>query len=65
MLKEKLHCFVDIPLISARDIRDWLCFVLSRKQSEEEILQVIINRHLRRQRDINQAYSRECANLSK
>ncbi len=65
MLKEKLHCFVDIPLLSARDIRDWLCFVLSKKQSEEAMLQTIITRHLRRQRDINQAYSREYANLSK
>jgi hypothetical protein len=65
MLKEKLQCFVDIPLLSASDIRDWLCFVLSKKQSEEAMLQTIITRHLRRQRDINQAYSREYANLSK
>jgi len=65
MLKEKLYCFAEIPLLSARDIRDWLCFVLSRKQSEEAMLELIITRHLRRQRDINYAYSKEYANLSK
>jgi SRSO17 transposase len=65
MLKEKLHCFAEIPLLSARDIRDWLCFVLSRKKSEDAMLQMIITRHLRRQSDINYAYSKEYANLSK
>ena len=65
MLKEKLYCFAEIPLLSSRDIRDWLCYVLSSKQSEEAMLQMIITRHLRRQRDINYAYSKEYANLSK
>jgi hypothetical protein len=65
MLKEKLYCFAEILLLSVRGIRDWLCFVLSRKQGEEEMLQLIITRHLRRQRDINYAYSKEYANLSK
>ena len=33
MLKEKLHCFAEIPLLSARDIKDWLCFVLMKERS--------------------------------
>lgn len=65
MLKEKLHCFVEIPLLSARDIREWLCFVLSREQTEQVMLQLIITRHHRRQRDINSAYLKEFSNLSK
>ncbi len=65
MLKEKLYCFAEIPLLSARDIKDWLCFVLSRIQSEEVILQLILNRHYRRQRDINSSYLKEFSNVSK
>jgi hypothetical protein len=65
ILKEKLHCFAEIPLLSARDIKDWLSFVLPREQSEHAILQLIIVRHMRRQRDINRAYLKEFSNLSK
>lgn len=65
MMKEKLFCFPEIPLLSARDIKDWLCFVLSRRQSEEVILQLILNRHNRRQRDINHSYLKEFSNVSK
>src|SRR4030042_4994097 len=39
MLKEKLHCFAEIPLLSARDIREGLCFILSREQSAQAMLQ--------------------------
>ena len=65
MLKEKLHCFAEIPLLSARDIREWLCFVLSKEQTEQVMIQLIIARHVRRQRDINYAYLKELSNLSK
>lgn len=65
MMKEKLFCFPEIPLLSARDIKDWLCFVLSRRQTEEVILQLILNRHYRRQRDINSSYLKEFSNVSK
>lgn len=65
MLIEKLCCFAHVPLLSARDIREWLCFVLSRRLSEEDMLQLIINRHIRRQRDINSAYLKEFTNVSK
>jgi SRSO17 transposase len=59
MLKEKLLCFNELPLLSARDIRDWLCFNLMKQQNEKEIFQLIIKRHMRRQADINRSYSKE------
>jgi SRSO17 transposase len=65
MLKEKLHCFAEIPLLSARDIREWLCFVLAREQTEQVMIKLIITRHHRRQRAINSAYLKEFYNLSK
>ncbi|MBN1184984.1 MAG: IS701 family transposase [Bacteroidales bacterium] len=65
MLKEKLYCFADIPLLSARDIREWLCFVLSRKLTEQAVLKLIIARNYRRQNDINRAYLKESFNVSK
>lgn len=60
MLKEKILCFKDYPLLSARDIRDWLTFILIKQIGEADILQLIINRHIRRQMDINRCYLREC-----
>jgi len=65
MLKEKLICFSEMPLLSARDIREWLCFVLSGKLTEKAVLKLIITRHYRRQVDINRAYIKEITNLSK
>jgi len=65
MLKEKLICFAEVPLLSSRDIREWLCFVLSRKMSEEAVLKLIMARHNRRQEDINRSYLKEFSNLSK
>jgi SRSO17 transposase len=65
MLKEKLICFAEIPLLSARDIREWLCFVLSRNLDEKAVLKLILTRHYRRQDDINRAYQKEFSNVSK
>jgi SRSO17 transposase len=65
MLKERLCCFAQIPLLSARDIREWLCFAFARKLTEQDILKLIISRHYRRQTDINRAYIKEYLNLSK
>jgi hypothetical protein len=65
MLKEKSYCFAEMPLLLTRDIRDWLCSSLSGKQSEQAMFQMIITSYVRRQRDINYAYSKEYANLSK
>lgn len=56
MLKEKLLNFSDLPLLSARDIKDWLCFILFKQISEDEMINLIYTRHLRRQRDINYYY---------
>ena len=40
-------------------------FALSGKLTEQDILKLIINRHYRRQADINRAYIKEFINLSK
>lgn len=65
MLKEKLFCFKDFPLLSARDIKDWLCFNMAKEITEIEMIQLIFNRHRRRQWDINTSYLKEYANVSK
>ena len=65
MLKEKLFCFKDLPLLSARDIKDWLCFNMAKGMTEIEMIQLIFNRHRRRQIDINYCYLKEYANVSK
>lgn len=65
MLKEKLLCFNDIPLLSARDIRDWLCFNIMRKMTETDVLNLMYNRHRRRQQAINSCYLNEYLNVSK
>lgn len=57
MLKEKLFCFDDLPLLSARDIKDYLTFKLCKDMSEEQMIDKIYNRHLIRQRDINYSYT--------
>jgi hypothetical protein len=62
MLKEKLFCFKDLSLLSARDIKDWLCFNMAKELTEIEMIQLIFNRHRRRQMDINYCYLKEYAN---
>jgi len=65
MLKEKLLNFKELPLLSARDIKDWLGFVLAKELTEMDIIQKIYNRHRRRQYAINSCYLKEYANVSK
>jgi len=65
MLKEKLFCFKDFPLLSARDIKDWLCFNMSKEMTEMDVLKLIYDRHRRRQYDINSCFLKEYANVSK
>ena len=48
-LKEKLLCFDDLPLLSAADIREWFCFKLSQKRTDEEMIKFMFFRYLRRQ----------------
>ncbi len=59
ILKEKLLCFNEIPLLSAWDIRDWICFELATPITEEQMIERIRIRHLKRQQDINNAYERQ------
>ena len=65
MLKEKLFCFKDLPLLSARDIKDWLCFNMAKELTEFDMIQLMFNRHRRRQWDINSSYLKEYVNVSK
>lgn len=57
MLKEKIACFDQMPLLSARDIKEYLCFKLFKQMSEEQMIERINNRHKIRQMDINRYYS--------
>lgn len=56
MLKEKLYCFEDMPLLSAKDIKEYLTFKLYKEMTEEDMMDRIYNRHLQRQTDINNYY---------
>jgi SRSO17 transposase len=56
ILKEKLRCFDDLPLLSARDIKEMLVFKLYKEMTDEQMIDRIYNRHLSRQRDINYSY---------
>jgi SRSO17 transposase len=46
ILKEKLRCFDDLPLLSAKDIKEMLVFKLYKEMTEEQIVDRIYNRHL-------------------
>ena len=59
ILKEKLLCFDNIPLLSARDIKRWIIYKLYRQVSEDDMIDQIVNRHGRRQADINYAFDRQ------
>jgi len=56
ILKEKLHCFDDLPMLSARDIKEWFVLKLYKEMTEEQFFDRMYNRHLIRQRDINNSY---------
>lgn len=58
ILKEKLRCFEDLPLLSARDIKDWIVFKMYREMSEEQMLNKMYDRHLKRQTDINYSFTK-------
>jgi SRSO17 transposase len=58
ILKEKLLCFDDLPLLSARDIKEWFVLKLYKEMTEEQFFDRMRNRHLIRQRDINNSYLR-------
>ena len=56
ILKEKLRNFNDLPLLSANDIKKWFVFKLYKEMTEEQFFDQMYNRHLIRQRDINNSY---------
>jgi len=58
ILKEKLLCFDDLPLLSARDIKEVFVFKLYKEMTEEQLMNKMFKRHLNRQRDINYSYLR-------
>ena len=56
MLNEKLVCFNDLPLLSAKDIKEYLTFKLYKEMTEDDMMDKIYNRHLQRQFDIYYSY---------
>jgi len=59
LLKEKLFCFDDLPLLSAADIKEWIWFRLFQSRTDEEMIEIMFVRHLQRQNDINRYYKNE------
>lgn len=64
ILKEKMRNFDQMPLISARDVKEMIVFKLYKQMNDEQMMNQIINRHKRRQEDINYSYSAQI-NVSK
>jgi len=58
ILKEKIHNFDDLPLLSARDIKEVLVYQLYKQMTEDEMIDKIFHRHLKRQQDINYSFSK-------
>ncbi len=65
ILKEKILHREDIPLLSAKDVKELVIFQLYRQMTDEQMYHKIIHRHIRRQQDINNAFIRQNPNLSK
>jgi SRSO17 transposase len=59
LLKEKLLNREDIPILSARDIMDFLVFKFYKEMTEERILANLKERHRKRLKDINYCYSKK------
>jgi SRSO17 transposase len=59
ILKEKISSFDQVPLLSARDIKDLVVFKLYKQMTEEQLHEKLFLRHLRRQKDINRAYDKQ------
>jgi len=59
ILKEKLLNREEIPLLSAKDVKELVIFQLYRQMTDEQMYHKIIHRHIRRQKDINRAYLRQ------
>jgi SRSO17 transposase len=59
MLKEKLLNQDEIPILSARDIMDFLFFKFYKEMTEERLLKELKERHIKRQYDIDLCYSKQ------
>lgn len=59
MLKEKLLNQDQIPLLSARDIMDFMVYKFYRQMTDERMLEKLQQRHEKRQRDIDYCYSKQ------
>lgn len=57
--EKKLLCFDDLPLLSAADIKEWMCFKLFQLRTDEEMIEIMFVRYLQRQNDINRYYKNE------
>lgn len=58
LLKEKILNKEEIPILSARDIMDFLHFKFYKKMTEEQMLKQLKQRHKKRLIDINASYSK-------
>lgn len=58
ILKEKIGNFDELPLLSARDIKEMLVYQLYQNMTLEQATDKIINRHLKRQQDINYSFTK-------
>lgn len=58
LLKEKLKGLDDLPLLSARDVKEWFVFKLYKNMTEDQFFERMYNRHHLRQRDITNSYLR-------
>ena len=58
MLKEKLLNQDEVPLLSARDIMDFMVYKFYREMTDELMLEKLQQRHKKRQRDIDYWYSK-------
>ena len=65
ILKEKLTNFWEIPLLSAADIKEWGCFKLYKNMTDNEMIMLILSRHVKRQTDINRCYRKDFLNVLK
>jgi SRSO17 transposase len=59
ILKEKIFNHDEIPILSARDIMDFLKFKFYKEMTEEWLLRQLKERHIKRQYDIDRCYSKQ------
>jgi SRSO17 transposase len=64
ILKEKLQLFEEMPLLSARDVKEMVVRELYQQMTQDQMMDRINRRHAIRQEDINRHYKKK-SNLSK